>query len=101
MRELRNTKFHSLIQFFLVFFWILGVWSFIGFIENNYSSNENKRKEIIVSRPVIRSGKESKSSNLQSFPQAKPTAICRDGTYSYSSNRRGTCSHHGGVARWL
>jgi uncharacterized protein YraI len=29
------------------------------------------------------------------------TAVCRDGTYSFSRNRRGTCSHHGGVARWL
>lgn len=29
------------------------------------------------------------------------SAICRDGTYSYSRNRRGTCSHHGGVAVWL
>ncbi|MDO4967205.1 MAG: G5 domain-containing protein [Candidatus Saccharibacteria bacterium] len=29
------------------------------------------------------------------------TAQCRDGSYSYSQNRRGTCSHHGGVARWL
>lgn len=29
------------------------------------------------------------------------TAICRDGTYSYSQSRRGTCSHHGGVRRWL
>ena len=29
------------------------------------------------------------------------TAQCRDGTYSFSRNRRGTCSHHGGVARWL
>lgn len=29
------------------------------------------------------------------------TAICRDGTYSYSQSRRGTCSHHGGVSRWL
>ena len=28
-------------------------------------------------------------------------AICRDGTYSFSKNRRGTCSHHGGVAEWL
>ncbi|MBL8195108.1 MAG: DUF3761 domain-containing protein [Blastocatellia bacterium] len=28
-------------------------------------------------------------------------AICRDGTYSFSQNRRGTCSHHGGVAQWL
>jgi hypothetical protein len=29
------------------------------------------------------------------------TAVCRDGTYSYSQSRRGTCSKHGGVARWL
>lgn len=28
------------------------------------------------------------------------TALCRDGTYSFSQSRRGTCSHHGGVARW-
>jgi hypothetical protein len=29
------------------------------------------------------------------------TARCRDGTYSFSEHRRGTCSHHGGVATWL
>ena len=29
------------------------------------------------------------------------TAQCRDGTYSFSQSRRGTCSHHGGVAKWL
>ena len=29
------------------------------------------------------------------------TAICKDGTYSYSQSKRGTCSRHGGVARWL
>lgn len=29
------------------------------------------------------------------------SAQCRDGSYSFSQNRRGTCSHHGGVARWL
>ncbi len=29
------------------------------------------------------------------------TAQCRDDTYSFSQNRRGTCSGHGGVARWL
>lgn len=32
---------------------------------------------------------------------AGATAQCEDGTYSYSQSRRGTCSHHGGVARWL
>lgn len=29
------------------------------------------------------------------------TARCRDGTYSFSESRRGTCSWHGGVASWL
>lgn len=29
------------------------------------------------------------------------TAQCRDGTYSFSRSRRGTCSHHGGVEKWL
>jgi Protein of unknown function (DUF3761) len=29
------------------------------------------------------------------------TAQCRDGSYSFSRRRRGTCSHHGGVAKWL
>jgi len=29
------------------------------------------------------------------------TALCRDGTYSFSRSRRGTCSHHGGVQVWL
>jgi hypothetical protein len=28
------------------------------------------------------------------------SARCRDGTYSFSQSRRGTCSHHGGVAEW-
>jgi uncharacterized protein YraI len=34
-------------------------------------------------------------------PPAGATAVCADGTYSFSRHRRGTCSHHGGVARWL
>lgn len=40
------------------------------------------------STPVIASG-------------AGASARCADGTYSYSQNRRGTCSHHGGVSEWL
>ena len=36
-----------------------------------------------------------------SGPPAGASARCRDGTYSFSRSRRGTCSHHGGVARWL
>ena len=29
------------------------------------------------------------------------TAQCRDGSYSFSEHRSGTCSHHGGVAKWI
>ncbi|MFF0491059.1 DUF3761 domain-containing protein [Nocardia sp. NPDC003482] len=29
------------------------------------------------------------------------TAQCKDGTYSFSQHRSGTCSGHGGVSRWL
>lgn len=29
------------------------------------------------------------------------TAVCKDGTYSYSQHRSGTCSGHGGVRTWL
>jgi uncharacterized protein YraI len=34
-------------------------------------------------------------------PPKGATAQCRDQTYSFSRSRSGTCSHHGGVARWL
>lgn len=39
------------------------------------------------------------SSPSQQYPGA--TAICNDGTPSYSAHHQGTCSHHGGVASWL
>lgn len=42
--------------------------------------------------------------NCVASPSSSPngaTAKCRDGTYSYSQSRRGTCSSHGGVASWL
>jgi resuscitation-promoting factor RpfB len=38
--------------------------------------------------------------NCSTAPQGA-TAQCRDGSYSFSKSRRGTCSHHGGVAKWL
>src|SRR6266516_4709936 len=43
------------------------------------------------------------SQPTMSAPARPPgaTALCNDGTYSYSQHRRGTCSHHGGVRSWL
>jgi hypothetical protein len=32
---------------------------------------------------------------------AAPTALCKDGSSSYSENHSGTCSGHGGVQKWL
>ncbi|WP_030813812.1 DUF3761 domain-containing protein [Streptomyces sp. NRRL S-337] len=46
------------------------------------------------------SGSSSSSAGSQQAP-AGATAQCNDGSYSYSAHRRGTCSHHHGVAVWL
>lgn len=46
-------------------------------------------------------GKRVQSPTYYQTAPAGATALCRDGTYSFSRSRRGTCSHHGGVARWL
>lgn len=34
-------------------------------------------------------------------PPDGATARCKDGTYSFSQHRSGTCSGHKGVAQWL
>jgi len=36
-----------------------------------------------------------------SRPPKGATAQCHDGSYSFSQSRRGTCSHHGRVTKWL
>jgi len=46
-------------------------------------------------------GDKVQSPTYYNSPPPGATALCRDGTYSFSKNRRGTCSHHGGVAKWL
>lgn len=53
-----------------------------GYYENTYG-NEVPRPYVAPSKP------------------ANASAQCADGTYSFSQSRRGTCSHHGGVAEWF
>jgi len=43
----------------------------------------------------------SGSSTSSSSSSSGATAQCNDGSYSYSQHRSGTCSRHGGVARWI
>lgn len=66
--------------------------------KNNYSGNTARTyvKHYINSR-----GNRIQSPTRYKFSPAGATALCRDGSYSFSQSRRGTCSHHGGVASWL
>lgn len=49
---------------------------------------------------INNSGSKVQSPTKYDSRPANASALCRDGTYSFSQNRRGTCSHHGGVAEW-
>ena len=72
--------------------------------------NINSAKSLDSEDAVLRTNKSpsfNSRGNRNGFPKsdetistAGATAKCRDGTLSYSRNRRGTCSHHGGVAVW-
>lgn len=58
-----------------------------AFASSSYYTNSNGTK---VHIPVVKD-----------VAPVGATAQCRDNTYSYSQHKRGTCSHHGGVSRWL
>jgi uncharacterized protein YraI len=83
-----------------------------GYISKRYtrlaSDNNPASHEKMEAHPTepVRHYQNSKGNTVQSptHYDAVPdgaTAVCRDGSYSFSQSRRGTCSHHGGVSRWL
>lgn len=54
--------------------------------------------------PVTAAAPAARSVSGQNTNPAGPngaTAKCRDGTFSSSAHRSGTCSRHGGVAQWF
>lgn len=87
----------------------------IGYVSSKYLSgyhhvvkNSNRYSKALYSYPTstVRHytntyGERVQSPTYYSSTPSGATAICRDGTYSFSRSRRGTCSHHGGVAQWL
>lgn len=81
----------------------------IGYVSGKYLkkektsvSNENTNRSVGTIKYYINSrGVRVQSPTYYNKQPAGATALCRDGTYSFSQNRRGTCSGHGGVARWL
>ena len=44
---------------------------------------------------------DSFSRHIPYHEQKEPSAVCEDGTLSYSIHDQGTCSWHGGVDTWL
>jgi len=64
------------------------------------TQSQNTSPKVTATASPVQGGKTTAESPKSTAP-AGATARCRDGTYSYSQNHRGTCSHHGGVAQWL
>ena len=51
-------------------------------------------------KPAAAPGRNSTAANEDRNP-AGATAQCKDGTYSHSKTHQGSCSRHGGVAKWM
>lgn len=93
-----------------------GAWFYVstdgqkGWIHGNSIRYESSGSDLKTEKTVspVKAPKTTYSDSpkiAQRMPEPKinnsgATAKCRDGSLSYSAHRRGTCSHHGGVAIW-
>ena len=78
----------------------------IGYVYSKYLTNNKTSTSLTTQNSNIKyyynsAGEKVQSPTHYNSPPEGATALCNDGTYSFSRNRRGTCSHHGGVAKWL
>lgn len=76
----------------------------VGYVYTSYlwsSSYYNPKPNSAVRYYINSTGQCVQSPTYYPSAPRGATARCVDGTYSFSKNRRGTCSHHGGVAQWL
>jgi len=87
---------------------------FIIAVVGNADARSLKRPELIPGAPVeaelqnhgqyLNKSGELVHAPARSLSGATPdgaTAMCGDGTFSFSHSRSGTCSRHGGVGKWL
>ncbi|MGB1241702.1 MAG: DUF3761 domain-containing protein [Chitinophagales bacterium] len=73
---------------------------FSGYVSKRFINNK-KESQRRIKYYINSFGEKVQSPTNYSQVPSNATAICRDGTYSFSRNRRGTCSHHGGVKKWF
>jgi uncharacterized protein YgiM (DUF1202 family) len=81
----------------------------VGYIRNDFLTTESAKTIISANENTATHFKAETHVPRTSTPQtikkssipSGATAICNDGTYSYSVSHRGACSHHGGVSTWL
>ena len=82
----------------------LAVSQLAGYLPEEFLSPQAPQAATSQGRGYINSQGEwlpSPTRTADGQPPAGATAHCRDGTFSFSRTRQGTCSHHGGVAEWL
>ena len=80
----------------------VAVYKLAGYVLEEYLTTEPQ--PIAQGRGYVNSQGEwvpSPTHTPDGQPPAGASARCRDGTFSFSKSRQGTCSHHGGVAEWL
>jgi hypothetical protein len=89
-----------------------GAWFYVayrgakGWMHGNAIRYDNQNNSLTETPSIPKSDSKSSTYNeykpapIEKSDSSGATAKCRDGRLSYSQNRRGTCSHHGGVAVW-
>lgn len=75
----------------------------VGYVYSKYLSitPSGIQEHGVIKHYTNSAGERVQSPTYYNAAPAGATALCRDGTYSFSRSRRGTCSHHGGVKIWL
>lgn len=75
-----------------------------GYVASKYLSKTKPAQSVSHSKTKYYTNSAGERVQSPTYYNSAPegaTALCRDGTYSFSRSRRGTCSQHGGVAQWL
>jgi len=78
----------------------------VGYVHKSYLSSKPASQKTVRTNSAVKfytntKGEKTQSPTHYNSQPSGATAICKDGTYSFSRSRRGTCSGHGGVSRWL